>query len=83
MIEHESTRLDPLTEFRLKHIEAELLKQEDEIKTLENKNRDLKEFIVKQERSRLKWGISSLGSLVMLLGSILWSYRSVIFKGNM
>lgn len=33
-----------------------------------------------RERSRLKAGIGALGTLVLTLGTVLWSYRGVIFK---
>lgn len=33
-----------------------------------------------RERMRLKAGISLLGSVVIALGAVLWSYRGLIFK---
>ncbi|QFT81155.1 hypothetical protein FIU89_11095 [Roseovarius sp. THAF27] len=34
-----------------------------------------------QERKQLLAGISFLGAVIITLGSVLWSYRAVIFKG--
>lgn len=33
-----------------------------------------------RERMRLKAGISLLGSVVLALGAVLWSYRGIILK---
>ena len=84
---------DPLLEFRLSKAEEHIAEQERHIKILEemvrdnrmhndNKIQEIRDHYEKQERNRLMWGISSLGSLVILLGGVLWSYRAVIFKGG-
>lgn len=84
---------DPILEFRLTQAEKHMAKQDEEMTKLEEeiranrvfyetKMQEMKDAYDKQERSRLMWGISSLGSLVMLMGGVLWTYRGVIFKGT-
>ena len=34
----------------------------------------------KDEKSRLRWGIGALGSVIMALAGVIWAYRGVIFK---
>jgi hypothetical protein len=94
MIEHPTMPpIDPLLDFRMKHLERLTIEQAEHIKQLENSVREnrsyydkriqeIKDHYEEQERSRLMWGISSLGSLVMLLVGIVWNYRAVIFKGS-
>jgi hypothetical protein len=82
---------NPLVEFRLLKAESELLDQQKHIKELEEMIRENRTFYERkmqemtsyyeaQERSRLKWGISTLGTLVTILIGVVWNYRSVIFK---
>lgn len=35
-----------------------------------------------EEKARLVWGISVLGGAVMTLATVIWNWRSVIFKGT-
>lgn len=60
-------------EYRLEQAEIKINALEAELKRLEDETDEL-------ERKRLKWGISALGAIVMTLGTIIWQYRSVIFK---
>jgi len=82
---------NPLVEFRLLKAESELLDQQKHIKELEKMIRENRTFYERkmqemtsyyeaQERSRLKWGISTLGTLVTILIGVVWNYRGVIFK---
>lgn len=85
--------VDPLLEFRLTQAEAHIAKQDEIISKLEDlirqnraendaKIQEIKDHSDAQERSRMLWGISTLGSIVMTMGFVLWNYRAVIFKGD-
>lgn len=37
--------------------------------------------IQKEEKRKLMWGISVLGSAVLALVGVIWAYRGVIFRG--
>lgn len=87
------TSNDPLIEFRLKNLETLNIAQDEVIRQLQAELRDnkthydlkiqeIKTHYEAQERSRLRWGISSLGTLVSILLGIVWTYRGVIFKGG-
>lgn len=52
-----------------------LEKAEKEIENL-HKEMDTK---AAEEKSRLMWGISFLGGIVMMLAGVIWTWRSVIF----
>jgi|AntAceMinimDraft_13_1070369.scaffolds.fasta_scaffold169956_1 hypothetical protein len=69
-----------LLEYRLQQTEAKIVSQEQHIDRLEALIADMKLEAAKREEKRLLWGIGALGSVVMTLGTIIWSYRSFIFK---
>jgi hypothetical protein len=65
---------DSILSYRLEQAELKIVELEDKLVA----------FIVKEdarETKRLLWGISALGTAVMILGSIIWTYRPIIFKG--
>lgn len=64
---------ESIIEYRLKQAEAE-------IRTLKGLVESMRIEAQEMERKRLLWGVTSLGSVVMALGGIIWAYRSVIFK---
>lgn len=83
--------VDRLIEFRLSQAEKHIEEQEKHIKVLEDTVREnrtyyqtciqeLKDSHEAERRSQLKWGISSLGTLVTILIGIVWNYRTSIFK---
>lgn len=64
---------ESIYELRLRIAEEKLDKQANDIA-------QMKLDAELRERSRLKAGIGALGSIVLVLGGVLWSYRSVIFR---
>lgn len=64
---------EALASYRLEQLEARVEAQAAKVEKLEKEVED-------QEHRRLKWGVGALGSVVLTLGSVLWSYRSEIFK---
>lgn len=58
-----------LIEYRLGELEKENEKLQGKIKDLED-----------AEKRKLLWGISALGSVILALGGVIWTYRGVIFK---
>lgn len=82
-----------LIEFRLEKAEQHIEENEVLIRRLESKLQEDREYYraalqkfkdetAADKKSQLIWGVSSLGSLVMILAGIIWSYRAVIFKGS-
>lgn len=57
-----------------------LSKAEEKIAALDKELKEFREEEQALEKKRLLWGISVLGSVIMTLGAVIWSYRSVIFK---
>ena len=53
-----------------------------DIKTLEKEIAKMRDESLKREQKRLIWGIGALGSVIMAMGGVLWSYREVIVRGN-
>lgn len=83
--------VDRLIEFRLTQAEKHIAKQDEQIHQLEHEIREnrsyyqnciqeMKDNHEAERRSQLKWGISSLGTLVTILIGIVWNYRTSIFK---
>lgn len=64
---------DDILRLRLEQVEKRAEALEGEMKAM-------KAEADKLEKQRLRWGISALGTVVMLLGTVLWGYRGVIFK---
>ena len=60
----------------LELLDYRLTELEKDKENLEKKIAQLEEV----ERKKLLWGISALGSVVLALGGIIWTYRGVIFK---
>jgi len=66
--------------YRLTQAESKLSEQDAELKALQKKVEMYERRHEEQEKKRLLWGIGALGSVVMTLGSVIWTYRAVIFK---
>lgn len=64
---------DEILLYRLSQAEAEIVALKKDLK-------EFKEEEQAMEKKRLLWGISVLGSVIMTLGAVIWSYRAVIFK---
>lgn len=63
-------------------------KQEVKIQGLYEEVRSIREIIERRERERLQQerslairGLIALGTIVSVLGGVIWQYRAVIFKG--
>lgn len=66
--------------YRVDELERDSKAQRDEIKALKATIARMELEAADRERARLKAGIGALGSVILALFGILWSYRSVIFK---
>ncbi|MBY6113282.1 hypothetical protein KUW09_04915 [Mameliella alba] len=67
-------------EYRLLQAEKQLEAQAGQIDALKAEIAEVRHAEEERERKRLVWGISSLGSILMILAGVIWSYRGVIFK---
>ena len=67
--------------YRISELERQIKVQADEIAQIERRNEERDAARVAMERKQLLWGITFLGGVIMTLGTVIWSYRSVIFKG--
>lgn len=59
--------------YRLEQAEKHLAELDAELE-------QLREEAKAREHERLKWGVGALGSVVLMLGAVIWQYRSAIFK---
>lgn len=77
--------LDTLS-YRVSHLEAELAAAEKDIAALreatQNGLNNLRDESARRERNQLIAGIVFLGGIITTLGSVLWSYRNVIFQNT-
>lgn len=71
---------EDVTIYRLKKAEQLIAELDATVRGLEGNIADMKRHADQLEKQRLRWGISALGTVVMLLGTIIWGYRGVIFK---
>lgn len=67
----EAARNPELLAYRLQLLEQLVADQAEKIEALQ-----------KQETSKLRWGLGALGSIVLTLGGVIWTYRAVIFRGS-
>lgn len=67
-------------QMRLEEYGRALEAEKQERQALEKEFKDFKKAMADRERANLFWGLGVLGSVVMALGGVLWSYRSVIFR---
>lgn len=70
----EEQQQSPLTKYKLEQLEIEMKELHREIDRM-------KKEANARERKLLRAGLSALGSVVLLFGTVIWNYRSVIFKG--
>lgn len=74
------TATNEVLEERIKHLTSQV---QAATSVAQKARTDLEEFekaVEAREKKRLMTGISVLGSIVLSLVGIIWSYRSVIFK---
>lgn len=67
--------------YRISKVEEELRTVKGELETIEQRNLDRDRERQMLERKQLLYGVTFLGGIIMTLGSVIWSYRGVIFKG--
>jgi len=53
-----------------------------EVASIERRNQERDVTRAALERSQLKWGIMFFGGVIMSLGTVIWNYRNVIFRGG-
>ena len=68
--------------YRIGQLESALKSCVDEIALIERRNTDRDHERQALERKQLLWGITFLGGIIVTLGSVLWNYRTVIFRGQ-
>ena len=68
--------------YRIGQLESALKSCVDEIALIERRNADRDHERQALERKQLLWGITFLGGIIVTLGSVLWNYRTVIFRGQ-
>lgn len=59
---------------------SKLSAHEVRIDSLTKELQDARDAEAQKEQKALMWGISTLGTFVLLLGGVVWNYRGVIFK---
>ena len=69
-----------LVRYRLEKAEAHIENLERHIEKLDAEIVRIRREAEEREKKRLSWGIGALGSVVMMLGGVIWAYRGVIFK---
>lgn len=73
---------DEIWEYRLKQIEVQSASDRKEVADLKKRIADFETAEADRERKWLLWGIITLGGVVSGLFGLIWSYRSVIFRGD-
>ena len=68
--------------YRIGQLESALKSCVDEIALIGRRNTDRDHERQALERKQLLWGITFLGGIIVTLGSVLWNYRTVIFRGQ-
>ncbi|WP_428516261.1 hypothetical protein [Roseovarius sp.] len=70
-----------LLRYKVDEQSREIRELRDHVEKLEKRAVERDQERSAQERKQLLAGISFLGAVIITLGSVLWSYRAVIFKG--
>lgn len=82
-----------MLKYRIDRAEAEAREVREELR---NENREMRAVLMNEikalhdeldkrateEKARLVWGISVLGGAVLTLATVIWNWRSVIFRGT-
>lgn len=71
-----------LSDWRISALEKDLEKAHREIEELRDRFDKIEEKRQAEERNRLKWGIATLGGMVMSLLGLIWTFRKVIIGGE-
>lgn len=82
---HHPIPVDPssfdLLLFRLNLQEQQIQDLKQDIEDLETHIADSEMKRALQEKHQLIAGVSFLGSIIVMLAGVIWSYRNVIFRG--
>lgn len=81
LLEYRITELERRLEAQFTRFERTTEEQEKQIKILEEKITKRENERDVEEKKKLIWGISFLGSIILSLLGIIWNFRSAIFKG--
>lgn len=73
---------DELIEWRISALEQHIKQQDSLIEDMRKQMIKRDEEHLLEERNRLKWGVATLGGVVMSLLGLLWAFRKVIMTGN-
>lgn len=68
--------------YRISLLEERVKTQDAEIHQIIVRNEEKDRERINLERKQLLVGISFLGAMIMTLTGVIWSYRTVIFRGN-
>lgn len=74
--------MDELLAYRVEKLETLVSEQAKELAAIESRNAERDAERDKKERNQLIAGILFLGGVITTLATVIWNYRSVIFKGN-
>lgn len=66
--------------YRIGELERDVKAQNDEIRALKSTITQMEIDAVNRERARLKAGIGAMGSVILAMFGLIWSYRAMIFK---
>lgn len=69
-----------LSEYKFSQLEARVNSLQVDITTVHKELEAYKALESKLEKQRLTYGISLLGSILLALVGVVWSYRGIIFK---
>ena len=69
-----------LVPYRLQMAETRIEEQDKHIEKLEDDFKKFQRQMDEKERRNLAWGVGTLGTVVITLAGVIWSYRSVIFR---
>ena len=71
-----------ILELKLTRQEAEIAELKRHVVQIDAERRADAEKRVLEERKRMTAAMLALGSVILTLGGVIWSYREVIFRGD-
>jgi hypothetical protein len=73
---------ETILDLKIEHMQSDLSEIKDRMTKLEDRQQAFEARDAKRERNQLVWGISFLGGVVVVLGSLVWSHLPSIVNGN-